>query len=112
MINIEATHEAPTAFETTVTDAPNVWVFSSTGRAYDESQCNDNVLGGDILLVPSEGVAGWLHDGAWPVAATAIRGEFHGLNEDGKVENAPTIEQVLAVWAEYSAAASSGGRCA
>ncbi|KZM75782.1 hypothetical protein [Nocardia terpenica] len=58
----------------------NVHVFGSTGEAYDHSQFREDIKSGDILLVPSEGVAGWLEQ-AWPIAATDQVGEFHTMTE-------------------------------
>jgi hypothetical protein len=52
--------------------------FDSTGEAYDASQCRDDIHDGDVLFVPSEGVAGFLFK-AWPVAVTEAHGAFHTL---------------------------------
>ncbi|MBF6460187.1 hypothetical protein IU433_14190 [Nocardia puris] len=57
-----------------------IHVFASSDEAYDASQCRDDILDGDILIVPNEGVAGWLSQ-AWPIAATRNTGAFHRLNE-------------------------------
>lgn len=53
-----------------------VWFFTSTGEAYDVSQCDDRINDGDLLVVPTERVAGVLVK-AWPVAATPEAGKFH-----------------------------------
>lgn len=58
------------------TPGVGVWFFTSTGEAYDVSQCDDRIQDGDILAVPSEGVVGVLIK-AWPVAATPEAGKFH-----------------------------------
>ncbi|WP_039828106.1 hypothetical protein [Nocardia testacea] len=55
-----------------------IHTFASTGEAYDRSQFDDAIEDGDILIVPSEGVAGWLEQ-AWPIAATPSIGQFHRL---------------------------------
>jgi hypothetical protein len=54
--------------------------FDSTGEAYDASQCRDDIHDGDVLFVPSEGVAGFLYK-AWPVAVTEACGAFHSLSQ-------------------------------
>jgi hypothetical protein len=50
--------------------------FDSTGEAYDESQCDDAIHDGDVLVVASEGVVGILVK-AWPIAITEASGAFH-----------------------------------
>jgi hypothetical protein len=57
----------------------NVHTFESSTEAYDASQGGD-VKDGDVLHVPSEGVAAVLI-GAWPVAVVGPRGAFHELAE-------------------------------
>ena len=54
-----------------------VHVFGDSREAYDASQSDDDIHDGDILLVPSEDVAGILYQ-AWPVAVTPGLGAFHG----------------------------------
>ena len=58
--------------------APTVYHFNSTGEAYNATQCRDDIRDGDVLVVESEGVTGFL-DAAWPVAVTKAHGQFHGL---------------------------------
>jgi hypothetical protein len=63
---------------------PKVHIFESTGEAYDNSQWRNDIKDGDLLIVPLEGVVGFLHD-AWPVSLTNEAGEFHhfdGTNAD------------------------------
>lgn len=67
--------------------------FDSTGEAYDASQTDYyrfagdgglhriEVHDGDLLVVPSEGVYGFLYQ-AWPVAVSSKHGEFHGLTSE------------------------------
>ena len=57
-----------------------IHAFSSTGTAYDHSQCDDAVERGDTLLVQSEGVVGlaW----TWPVAVTEATGKLHGVEDN------------------------------
>ncbi|MFJ1529701.1 hypothetical protein ACIOFV_14950 [Streptomyces mirabilis] len=57
---------------------PKVHRFSDTSEAYDASQCSEAIRDGDVLVVESERVVGFL-DEAWPVAITEAHGEFHGL---------------------------------
>ncbi|ATI36391.1 hypothetical protein CPI83_29780 (plasmid) [Rhodococcus sp. H-CA8f] len=84
----------------------NVWVFDTTGGGYDATQVRDEIEDGDILLVPSENVAGYLHQ-AWPMAVTEDRGEFHGY-VDGVVADDMRVSHDTAVdvWKEYQAANS------
>ncbi|MBH0778787.1 hypothetical protein [Nocardia bovistercoris] len=63
-----------------------IHVFATSAEAYDASQCHDDIVDGDILLVPSEEIAGWL-SGAWPIAVTCEHGEFHQLNVAYAIEH-------------------------
>jgi hypothetical protein len=67
-----------------------VHTFGSTGEAYDASQCDDNIKNGDVLIIPSERVAGVLVE-AWPVAVTAECGHFHRFNDDADVSRFPSV---------------------
>ncbi|WP_324787162.1 hypothetical protein [Streptomyces sp. H51] len=60
-----------------ITD-PRVHRFDDTVEAYDATQCREDIRDGDVLVVESEKVVGFL-DAAWPVAITEAHGEFHGL---------------------------------
>lgn len=53
-----------------------IHVFDSSTEAYDAAQCNDNIEEGDVLVVPSEDIAGFLYR-ARPVAITQATGSFH-----------------------------------
>lgn len=54
----------------------NVWIFTtSTGAAYNATQTNPDIRDGDVLIVPSEGVAGIMFK-AWPIALTTQHGHF------------------------------------
>lgn len=55
-------------------------IFSSSGQAYNDSQCCDVIHDGDVLLVPSEGRVAVLVE-AWPtLVGTGDPGEaFHTL---------------------------------
>jgi hypothetical protein len=64
--------------------APAVHTFDSTGEAYDTTQTDDSINDGDVLLIPSEDVAGFLFK-AWPVAITPEHGAFHALDTDADV---------------------------
>ena len=59
----------------------NVWTFDSTGDGYDQSQVDDRIRDGDVLVVKAERVAGFLYQ-AWPVAVTVTHGAFHTLAVD------------------------------
>lgn len=63
--------------QATITD-PAIHVFDSTGEAYDDTQTRDDIRDGDVLLIPSEGVVGFLN-AAWPVAVTEAHGALHTL---------------------------------
>ena len=62
------------------TAAVQVHTFDSTGEAYDTSQWRDDIHDGDVLVVPSEKVVGFLN-AAWPCAVTATPGNFHQLTD-------------------------------
>lgn len=58
--------------------------FESSREAYDVAQTCDAIRDGDVLLVPSEGLAAVLVE-AWPVAVTPGgdgHGAFHTLASD------------------------------
>lgn len=57
----------------------NTHTFDSTSEAYAATQTDESIEDGDVLLVPSEHVAGVLIE-AWPVAVTHLRGQFHRLS--------------------------------
>ncbi len=72
--------------------------FDDTRQAYDLAQCRDEIKDGDVLWVPSRGIADVLYQ-AWPIAVNepenAQHGEFHGWKKG--------IDDLAAV---------EGGRCA
>lgn len=103
----DMTFDEPAAYRTTVPGAPNVWVFDTTDGAYNTTQVDDQIKDGDVLLVPSEGVAGWMCE-AWPTAVTETAGAFHTLSGDGRANYAEKIAQVEAVWAGYRVAERRG----
>lgn len=51
--------------------------YNTTAYAYDETQTNDDIRDGDVVIALHEGVVGIL-DQAWPFAITTEHGEFHG----------------------------------
>lgn len=55
---------------------PKVHYFSSTGEAYDCSQCDDGIENGDVLVVESENAVAILME-AWPAA---LEGKYAGEN--------------------------------
>jgi hypothetical protein len=54
-----------------------VHTFNDTGEAYDACQCDEGIKEGDVLLIPSEKVAGVAH--TWPCAVTREPGKLHQL---------------------------------
>ena len=63
---------------------PAVHLFDTTSRAYDATQTRDDIRDGDVLVVESESVVGFLC-AAWPVAITDEHGSFHTLAADADV---------------------------
>ena len=61
-------------------------MFPDTGTAYDTSQWNEDIHDGDVLIVPSEGVVGFMLS-AWPIAVTEEPGYFHQLNTPGELSD-------------------------
>tara|TARA_Y100000389_G_C17333448_1_gene449354 strand:+ start:246 stop:620 length:375 start_codon:yes stop_codon:yes gene_type:complete len=66
-------------------DDVRVWTFTSSGRAYDMTQCDDDLKNGDVLLIPSEKVVGITN--TWPFAITKKLGQLHGVKEGFKIED-------------------------
>ena len=66
-----------------------------SGEAYDWTQCSDKIKDGDVLIVPSEGIVGFLYR-AWPVAIKG-QGHFDGPIKDRAVflADEPGYEAVL-----------------
>jgi hypothetical protein len=62
-----------------------IFTFDNTSDAYDETQTNEEISDGDVLVVPSENVVGYLVQ-AWPVTVTRERGAFHSWVEFGPDE--------------------------
>ncbi|MEU2393985.1 hypothetical protein [Streptomyces sp. NPDC007369] len=60
---------------------PNVHRFDSTREAYDATQCREDILDGDVLVIEREQVVGFLRS-AWPGAITAMHGELHTFTAD------------------------------
>lgn len=59
----------------------HVHTFTSSGEAYDASQCRNDIRDGDVLSVPSERVVGILIE-AWPTAISENPGAFHAAPAD------------------------------
>lgn len=51
--------------------------FHSTGEAYDDCQCRDDIETGDVLIIERERVVGVAD--AWPMAVTLEHGNLHTL---------------------------------
>ncbi len=56
--------------------------FADTTEAYDQTQTDDGIGDGDVLIIEPEGVIGVL-DRAWPVAVTVAHGELHTWTAPG-----------------------------
>ncbi|MFF3096775.1 hypothetical protein [Streptomyces cyaneofuscatus] len=77
--------EAPAAVdEETPAAAPAVHRFTSTSEAYDETQTRDDIRDGDVLVIESEKVVGFLRS-AWPGAITTEHGELHTFTSPARV---------------------------
>jgi hypothetical protein len=76
---IAEAREAEEAAERTPVTEPRVHRFDDTREAYDATQWNDEIRDGDVLVIASEKVVGFLNK-AWPVALTVRHGELHTLN--------------------------------
>lgn len=79
--------------------------FRSSGEAYDDSQCFDEIADGDLLVIPSEGVIGILVK-AWPTATTPEAGVFHlpskpwSRIEEGRYKEIANLAVIIAVSAQ------------
>jgi hypothetical protein len=67
-------------------NGPRVIEYPTTAEAYDASQFDDTITDGTIIVIRAERVVGVLV-GAWPVAVTPARGEFHALAVTPSVAN-------------------------
>ncbi|MFJ1731486.1 hypothetical protein [Streptomyces sp. NPDC088254] len=78
-----ATRDAARLWITRAGHSPAVMVhhFDSTGSAYNQTQCRDDIRDGDVLVVEGEGVVGFLRS-AWPAAVTVAYGELHRIEGD------------------------------
>lgn len=79
--------------------------YESTSAAYDASQMDSDIKDGDVLVVASEGVIGFLM-GAWPVAVAYAEddpGCFHTMRDP---------EQTLFEGRDYSASIEACRRTA
>ena len=70
----------------------NVWYFRDSGEAYDATQVDERIKNGDVLIVPSEKVAGVLVE-AWPVAVTEAFGHFHQFSKDADISAFPSVSK-------------------
>lgn len=60
---------------------PAVHYFDSSADAYNETQFRDDIADGDVLVIKSEAIVGFLRS-AWPGAITAAYGELHTFTAD------------------------------
>lgn len=72
-------------------------------RAYDETQTNDEILHGDVV-VASDAVAVLFH--AWPVTIAGPHGEFHTCNADGILADEPDLAPAFALAARLGSTLS------
>ncbi|MFE0765403.1 hypothetical protein [Streptomyces smyrnaeus] len=77
---IVAARETETAKHKTPVTEPTVHRFDCTADCYDQTQWNDEIHDGDVLVIESESVIAILNR-AWPAALTAQNGELHKLTE-------------------------------
>lgn len=84
-----------------VRDPNNIQVhkFDDTGDAYDYSQCSDRIQMGDVLVILSEQVVGFLLS-AWPVAVTVEHGKLHAFTP-GTPPNVGPCPQDARDWTPY-----------
>ena len=52
-----------------------LFTFDNSTEAYDATQTRDDISDGDVIVVPSENIVGYLVQ-AWPVAVTREAGPF------------------------------------
>lgn len=85
-------------FRTRTVDGHRVHTFAGdvdSGLAYDFTQCDDRIHDGDVLIVPSEGIVGFLA-AAWPIAIKG-GGEFHRITDrDAFLDETPQYASVIA----------------
>ncbi|MEV3895346.1 hypothetical protein [Streptomyces anulatus] len=80
--------------EETPAAAPAVHRFTSTEEAYDETQTRDDIRDGDVLVIESENVVGFLRS-AWPGAITAEHGELHTFTRSARlIDNGKYVASV------------------
>ncbi|APD18629.1 hypothetical protein SEA_PAPAYASALAD_50 [Streptomyces phage PapayaSalad] len=90
----EALLATPTIYSRAQRDAARLWIkrvghapallthqFPSTEEAYDATQCREDINDGDVLVIESEKVVGFLRR-SWPAAVTAENGELHRIQGD------------------------------
>jgi hypothetical protein len=69
--------------------------YTDSGEAYALTQCDDRIQDGDVLIVPREGIVGFLFQ-AWPLAIKG-RGHFDYItNREGFLDENPQYADVLA----------------
>jgi hypothetical protein len=73
--------------------------FDSSNWAYDMSQCDEQIMDGDLLIIPSEGIVAILVK-AWPMALTEETGEnlHYTRDEWSSIEGGRYLEIVRAAW--------------
>ncbi|MFF5045644.1 hypothetical protein [[Kitasatospora] papulosa] len=99
---VEATATpAPVVDEETPARTPAVHRFETSSDAYDATQALDGISDGDVIVVESEKVVGFLVR-AWPAAITVARGSLHMVSapdrehEDGAYAASVDLAEQLA----------------
>lgn len=57
-----------------------VHTFEDSAQAYDRTQTDGSIKSGDMLIVESEGIVGFLHQ-AWPIAVSESHGSLHKVKD-------------------------------
>lgn len=65
--------------------------FDSSGDAYDETQCSDEIKNGDLLVIKAERIVA-IAD-TWPFAVTKEHGKLHAPAEGVDVDTDPLFDK-------------------
>lgn len=68
--------------------------FSSTGEAYDATQCDPLIQDGDMLIIKSEQVIGVAY--CWPIAVTLKNGQLHSIKPDVNIQSVADKDETMA----------------
>lgn len=70
---------------TDIPEGPKAHCFSDAREAYDQSQCDDSISDGDLLIIPESKTVGILYE-AWPVEVSGDTDEVFHLPADNDWE--------------------------